>query len=267
MEEREKEITFCAVPRHYKVRGCAVVLSVTGLVGAMWREVSVPRLIGGMRRRGTLEARYPNMTARDIARQWDRVASEACRLGTLMHEAIHGMLSGQPLDRDTSEIAVELEMARQFVAEQIEAKGRRVFRTEMPIFYDDPASGVVIPGSVDLLVSDPDGSIILFDWKRSRKLDASYDVSDVLPWLEDSKLNRFSLQLSLYAVILRKCYRLNVKAMYLVALHPENPDYRMIPAADLTDVAERELIGRYDFYRARAEENNRVKEQNRRVLR
>lgn len=195
MEEREHEITFCPKPRHYNVRGRAVTLSVTTLVGAMWREVSVPRLIGGMRKRGTLETKYPNMTAREIARQWDRLSSDACRLGTLMHEAIHDMLTPSPSEKEknTSEIAVELEMARQFVADEIVLQGRSVFRTEMPIFYDNPATAVVIPGSVDLLVSAPDGSVILYDWKRSRKIDESYDCSDVLPWLAGSKLNRFSL--------------------------------------------------------------------------
>jgi hypothetical protein len=267
-DSREKEITFCPDPRHYLVRNREVKLSVTALVGAMWREVSVPRLIGNMRKRGTLAERYPGMTARDIARQWDRTASEACRLGTLMHEAIHCRLSGVPLKRDTSEVAVELEMATQFVADEIETKGRTVYRTEMPIFYDDPASSdIVIPGSVDLLVTDTDGGIILYDWKRSQKIDESYECSDVLPWLTGSKMNKFSLQASLYAVILRKCYRMNVKAMYLVVLHADNSSYLLVPAADMTDIAERELIGRYNFYRTRAEENKRVRDQNKKMLR
>lgn len=266
VEERTLEIFFCADPRYYDVRGKKVKISVTSIVGAMWPAKSTAKMIGGMRKRGTLAIKYPGMTARDVAREWDRISSEACRLGTLMHEAIHCMLSGQPCTRETHEVEIELEMARQFIAEQVEMKELQIFRTELPIFYDDPVRDLVIPGSVDCLAKDKDGNITLFDWKRSTQLERAFDFSDVVPELEDSKFNHYSLQLSLYAVILRRCYRLNVTKMFIVVFHPENPSYRMIPAADLTKLAETELIGRYDFYRARAEQNDLISRQNKKML-
>ena len=266
METRTGEIEFVASPRHYVVRGRPETVSVTSLVGAAWREVSAARLIGGMRARGTLAAKYPGMTARDIAREWDRAAHEACRLGSLMHAAIDCMLAQRPPPAGADEIALEVDMARQFLA----AQGLSVAFSELAIFYDNVCSDTVIPGSIDCLLLDrATGEYTLVDWKRSTRLERSFETSDVIPGLEDSKFAHYSLQLSLYTVILRDCYGLNVTRMLIVALHPENPGgtYRVLPARDLTDVARTELIGRYNFYRARAEQNARVKAQNKRMLR
>ena len=72
-----------------------------------------------------------------------------------------------------------------------------------------------------------DGSISLYDWKRSKSIKRKNNFNQYckiynLSHLEDTNFNHYALQLNFYKYIIEKKYNLKVKNMFIVCLHPEN---------------------------------------------
>ena len=91
--------------------------------------------------------------------------------------------------------------------------------------------------SIDCLGISPSGSLVIIDWKRSKKIDGNdYKFDPMLPplnHLEDCKLNRFKLQLNLYRFIIESEYELQVEAMYICVLHPCQQCFHLIEVPDM----------------------------------
>jgi hypothetical protein len=71
--------------------------------------------------------------------------------------------------------------------------------------------------------------IIIYDWKRSKKIDMTNRykrMASPLQDLEDCNYIHYSLQLNSYKKLLEKCYDVKVIAMFLCICHPDNDDYK-----------------------------------------
>jgi len=114
------------------------------------------------------------------------------------------------------------------------------YRTEWLIYNED----LKLSGSIDMVYENPDGSLKIYDWKRSKGITKTngfdkYALTECISHLPDANFWHYSLQLNTYKAILEEKYGKKVTDLYLVVLHPNNTTYNLIPCADLsTEVSE-----------------------------
>jgi ATP-dependent exoDNAse (exonuclease V) beta subunit len=111
------------------------------------------------------------------------------------------------------------------------------YRTEWMVYSED----VKIAGSIDMIYENPDGTLSIYDWKRSKGITRinnfnKFALNPTICHLPDSNFWHYALQLNTYKVILEKKYGKTVKDLFLVRLHPdaEEKNYELIKLPDLT---------------------------------
>ena len=84
----------------------------------------------------------------------------------------------------------------------------------------------------------PNGDLLIYDWKRCKEI--TYDnnfgkaaITPCIKHLPDTNFWHYALQLNMYKTILEHKYEKKVVGLFLVCLHPENPnknyDLIMVP--------------------------------------
>ena len=161
-----------------------------------------------------------------------RKMQEPSERGTFMHQQIEYFLKGKPHEEDFK----EFRLFRKFHEEQIVRRGL--------FFYD--AEKIVtllqygIAGTVDALFRKSDGTFVMVDWKRSKKLiidgyPKKYGVGrglSILSHLDNSSYYHYELQQSFYKYILETEYGIKVSSMILCVLHPDYDCYYTIKLSD-----------------------------------
>ncbi len=111
------------------------------------------------------------------------------------------------------------------------------YRTEW-IIYDEDAK---IAGSIDMVYENPDGTLSIYDWKRSKLITRinnfnKFAIPPVICHLPDSNFWHYALQLNTYKHILETKYDKKIKDLFLVRLHPdaEEKNYELIKLPDLS---------------------------------
>jgi hypothetical protein len=97
------------------------------------------------------------------------------------------------------------------------------FRTEWRIYHEE----LKLCGTMDMVYLNPDGTLSIFDWKRSKEMKqfepiANFRTFCTTPGLEhlpDLNYWHYVLQLNMYKMILEQRYDKVVSAMCLVRLH------------------------------------------------
>lgn len=201
------------------------------------------------------------MTAEEIKQSWSKNGAEASGAGTIMHFDIECFMNQELVDENNNDLkythADLLEMYEEdlrdgkpalntseefgfflkFVKENPELTP---YRTEWLIYNED----LKLSGSIDMVYENPDGSLKIYDWKRSKGITKTngfdkYAVTECISHLPDANFWHYSLQLNTYKAILEEKYGKKVTDLYLVVLHPNNTTYDLIPCADLsTEVSE-----------------------------
>ena len=97
--------------------------------------------------------------------------------------------------------------------------------------YTDPAVfdlEMDIAGCIDYVGRLPDGSFILADWKRAKKIEeqafGGRTMKEPFTMLPDCNLGHYTLQLNLYKLVLLRQYGDvigEVSKMFLASFHPE----------------------------------------------
>jgi hypothetical protein len=137
----------------------------------------------------------PNASDDKVMAAWSENGRQAAKRGTEMHERIEKFLLGETchgLDDTTSTW-----LSTRFKSWTLEPE-KKICGSVIP-------DGRLIPGTIDLLALDPNGNYWIFDWKRGSVDDEKGD-RDEITGLAGTKLNRYSLQLSFYASILKNNY-------------------------------------------------------------
>lgn len=97
------------------------------------------------------------------------------------------------------------------------------YRTEWTVFHED----IKLAGSIDMVYENPDGTLMIYDWKRSKEIVKSSRwcknaLTDCISSLPDTNFWHYALQLNTYKAIIEAKYGKKVTDLYLVRLHPEN---------------------------------------------
>ena len=99
------------------------------------------------------------------------------------------------------------------------------YRTEWMIFDED----LKIAGSIDMVFENEDGTLSIYDWKRCKEINRAnnwkkFAINENISHITDTNYYHYALQLNTYKSILERKYGKQVKELYLVKLHPDDPN-------------------------------------------
>lgn len=195
--------------------------------------------------------KYWGKTAEEIKQSWNDNGSLVSGLGTTMHFHIECFMNeeleyddGSPClytHADLLEVYEEIpdktpewEYFLKFVKDFSHLKP---YRTEWMIFDEE----LKLAGSIDMVYQNEDGSLSIYDWKRSKEISKfnyfkEYATTECINHLPNTNYWHYSLQLNTYKGILERKYNKKVTDLYLVRLHPNNKNntYDLIKCADLS---------------------------------
>lgn len=198
------------------------------------------------------EHKYWGLSAEQIKQTWKTSGDTAATTGTSLHERIEHFMNSDCFvdDEYTQNELYELYLEQnndtyaneqkewsyfiQFVKDHPELKP---YRTEWMIFDED----LKIAGSVDMVYENPDGTLSIYDWKRTKEITKysgwnKYAINPLISHLHDTNFWHYALQLNTYKAILERKYGKTVTNLRLVRLHPdaEEQTYELIDVPILT---------------------------------
>jgi ATP-dependent exoDNAse (exonuclease V) beta subunit len=194
--------------------------------------------------------KYWGMTPQQIKSQWNNNKDAVSGAGTDLHfdiecfnndkrftfdytnkELVENYLSEQ---LQLSELPLEWQYFINFIKDYSHLKP---YRTEWTVFNED----IKISGSIDMVYENPDGTLSIYDWKRSKNITRintfnKFALPPCICHLPDSNFWHYALQLNVYKYIIETKYDKIVKELYLVRLHPdaEEKNYELIQLPILT---------------------------------
>ena len=230
---RDKCISFEEGPHIYTINGDSDFMSVTKWNHSHFQHFDADKIIDKMmmsRKWGPAHKHW-GKTKEQIKQEWKDNGNAASTAGTKMHYDIECYYND--MEVEVEEDCVEWQYFEKFEEEW--GQHMKPWRTEWMIWDDK----LKFAGSIDMTFLNDDGTIEIYDWKRSvgikkenRWQSATTPCIEHLP---DCNFYHYSLQLNTYKALLEKNYGVKVKGMYLVCLHPnnENKSYQRIEVADL----------------------------------
>jgi len=187
--------------------------------------------------------KYWGLTPDQIKTMWSNNGSSVSSSGTDMHFNIECFMNNRVLEPNYTHKELyeayqptpaepqplEWQYFMQFVKDTSHLKP---YRTEWLVYYEE----FKLAGSIDMVYENPDGTISIYDWKRSKDITRintfnKYATTRCICHMPDSNFWHYALQLNTYKTILENKYGKTVKDLYLVRLHPdaEEKTYELIP--------------------------------------
>ena len=133
---------------------------------------------------------------------------------------------------------------------------QRPYRSELNVAYRDEAGVVVCAGRIDALYVDGEGRVYLLDFKR---VDPKHKLSErargffgamgvgAAAHLADTHFNRYSLQLSCYALMLQQSHGVDVgERLYLLRMHRAAKAFELVQCRDLRRKARAVLAAEHE---------------------
>lgn len=194
------------------------------------------------------ENKYWGLTAKQIKDQWAKNGAAVSGAGTDLHFDIECFMNQDLPDtvnythrqllehyssnaNTSEEWTYFLEFAQAF-------PDFKPYRTEWMIYDEE----LKLAGSIDMVYENPDGTLSIYDWKRSKEIAKTnnfmeFATTSCVEHLPNTNYWHYSLQLNTYKAILERQYGKTVTDLYLVRLHPDNPrkTFHLIKCADLSN--------------------------------
>jgi len=242
---RDQYITFDEGPHIYTVHGDSSFKSVTTWNHSHFSHFDADKVIDGMQKKIDTDPtyKYYGMTREAIKTMWTKKGQEASGSGTNMHNDIELFYNSVNVKNDS----IEFQYFKQFYED---FKDLKPYRTEWMIYDEE----LKLSGSIDMVFENPDGTLQIYDWKRSKGFD--YESfgdkraqTECIKHLPDSNYWHYCLQLNTYKAILESKYNKKITDLYLVCLHPDNytKTYERVKVQDL----QKEI---YDLFELRKQE-------------
>ena len=225
--ERDAHIEFDEPLHKYTILGATDFTSVTTFIGKVFDHFDADAVISKMMKsRNWTKSKYYGMTAEAIKKQWSEAGSAAAAEGTKMHADIEQYYKAEPYENQSPEFD-------QFLRFDAECT-LRPYRSEWRVYNED----IKIVGTIDMVFQHPDGTVSIYDWKRTKKLD-KYDSwgkranHPALKHIPDTNYWHYALQLNLYQFILESKYGLCVIERILICCHPERSAFEAAAVPNL----------------------------------
>jgi len=231
--ERDSHIVFDEEPHKYYIDGDDNYVSVTSIIHKQFAPFDADKIIERM----MSSARWPQnkyfgMEAHEIKALWDKNRDEAASAGTKLHYDIECFYNEITVENSSDEY-------KQFLSFYKKHQDKTPYRTEWMVWDKEYR----IAGSIDMTFVNEDGSIDIYDWKRSKEIKTTnrwqYASTECISHLPDTNFWHYSLQLNIYKFLLEKNYGKTIKDMYLVVMHPNQKKYQRYKVPELsTEVKE-----------------------------
>lgn len=195
--------------------------------------------------------KYWGMTREQIKAQWNTNKDAVSGAGTNLHFEIECFNNDRRFSFDyTNKDLVQIYLSnfktklpekplewQYFINFVTDHPYLKPYRTEWAVFNED----IKISGSIDMVYENPDGTLSIYDWKRSKNITRinqfnKFALPPSICHLPDSNFWHYALQLNTYKYILETKYSKTIKDLYLVRLHPEaeEKNYELIKLPNLT---------------------------------
>lgn len=193
--------------------------------------------------------KYWGMKPEEIKKLWDNNRDNVAGAGTDMHYEIECFMNNTNILYDYTHKdlydfycktgipiinTIEWKYFIEFIKDTPDLKP---YRTEWTIYHEE----LKLAGSIDMIYENSDGTLSIYDWKRSKNITAvnpfnKFAVEPIISHMPDSNFWHYALQLNTYKFILEEKYNKKIKDLYLVRLHPdtEEKSYELIKLPDLT---------------------------------
>ena len=189
--------------------------------------------------------KYWGMSADEIKASWKKSGQSSCVMGTNLHEKIELFMNntscssnyclGDLIKNCEEYLSTEWQYFITFAKDHHHLKP---YRTEWMIFDEE----LKIAGSIDMVFENEDGTLSIYDWKRCKEINQEntwnkFATNEIISHLPDTNYYHYSLQLNTYKAILERKYGKIVKELYLVKLHPDDPNntYELIEVQNLSE--------------------------------
>lgn len=239
---RDQNIQFLEEPHIYIVNRDPSIkyISVTTLIKSLFpqfdTDIAIKNMRNGKKWNETHECYL--LSDAEIKEKWSTKRDHASALGTQMHKNIefyfnHLYNSPDKAKDYFDQSSQEWNNFLQFL-EDLD-KTKIPYRTEWCIYHED----LQLAGSIDMVFLNEDGTVSLYDWKRSKefkKTSQMYGLDPIIQHIPDANFWHYSMQLNLYKKMLEEKYDLKVRDMYIVGLHPNHPTYQLFEAPNMSAV-------------------------------
>lgn len=221
---RDANIEFKEENHEYTIEGMShKPISVTTLIHKYFTEFNADEVIKNMMAsKRWPQSKYHGRTAESIKEEWEANGKEASGLGTIMHKSIEQYLNHENIDDSESR---EFSMFTQFWSDfTTRYPMLKPYRTEWLVYDED----ISLAGSIDFVLSDDKGNLVILDWKRSKEIkkENSYEKGkEPFSKYDNCNYSHYSLQLNFYRHMLENKYNKNVIFMMLVVIHPNQTSY------------------------------------------
>lgn len=174
------------------------------------------------------ELKYLNMTVEEILEAWEVNRVQASSLGTGFHKNVEDFLNSGGIQIPptiTTEFNYFLKFWKDLTTRYPTIS---LYRTEW-IVYDEV---IGLAGSIDCVLKDANGNLLILDWKRSKEIKLSNNFKkglSVFSNFDDCNWSHYQLQLNLYREILERHYQGKIVYMMNVVCHPDQADYLCYP--------------------------------------
>lgn len=190
--------------------------------------------------------KYWGLTPNQIKKQWSDNGSTVSVAGTDLHYDIECFMNNDNIPypythnelytntKCDNERSVEWGYFLEFIKDTPHLKP---YRTEWTVYNED----IKIAGSIDMVYENPDGTLSIYDWKRSKDITRinvynRFALTECISHIPDSNFWHYALQLNTYKAIIESKYGKKVTDLYLVRLHPDavEKSYELIKLPILT---------------------------------
>lgn len=221
-------ITFDEGPHKYYYGAKQASISVTGFIHMFSNEFNEDEVINRWydKWQKKKDARYFGMTKEEIKQKWQDMREDASSRGTRMHANLELTLKGIPLPQaDTSP---EYQMFLRYW-QKTKEMGWTPYLVEARLFHEE----MDLAGSVDIVWKLPDGTLAVYDWKRSKEIHMRSFENQMMKYpinhLEDTNYNHYRIQINIYARLLKEKYGERVSRLAIVIFHEKNDEYIVTP--------------------------------------
>lgn len=244
--ERDARISFEEGPHIYTIDGDSNYMSVTTWNHKHFEQFDADAIITKMMSGvNWTRSKYHGMTREEIKAKWEANRDEAATAGTALHYDIECYYNGMDVENES----VEYAYFREFVSVNKELVP---YRTEWMVWDAE----LRFAGSIDMVfVNECDGTLLIYDWKRSKEIRktspwSKFSHTECVSHLPDTNFWHYSLQLNTYKALLEKNYGKTVSGMALVCLHPDQSNYKVLAVPDL----QQEVRDLFELRKAQLEE-------------
>jgi ATP-dependent exoDNAse (exonuclease V) beta subunit len=232
---RDEKLFFDEAPHKYYIEGVQTKTSVTTMVHHFFPHFDAKRIAPMTQRKNynNSKSQYYQKSVDEIIDMWEENRNSAALAGTKLHKSIENFYNNEDPQNDSIEYEYFLNFHRDF-------NDLVPYRTEWEIYHEDHN----IAGSVDMLFENPDGTLQIYDWKRSKEISHvnGYDKgTGPVSHMDHCNYNHYSLQLNIYKFILEQKYDKKITTMALVVCHPDNKNsnYLRYEVPDMQDVVKK----------------------------